>query len=183
MSLRVSVVCAVSALLLARPAAAQRTGTIEVGGFLRFTDFDNSLNISNKAGFGGRLGVFVVPRMSVEAEFSTTSTDSGPNLDVKHKPFHLFGVYNHPADAKADIVIGVGYVHNKYSGGGGLSSSDNGVAGLVGIRYRFRDLLALRLDANEDFMPSPANKSPSASFNGNLGLQLGVSVMLNVMKK
>jgi len=183
MSFRVSVVCAVSALLLARPAAAQRTGTIEVGGFLRFTDFDNSLNISNKAGFGGRLGVFVVPRISVEAEFSTTSTDSGPNLSVKHKPFHLFGVYNHPADAKADIVIGVGYVHNKYSDGSGVSSSDNGVAGLVGIRYRFRDLLALRLDANEDFMPSPANKNPNASFNGNLGLQLGVSVMVNVMKK
>src|SRR6266571_1082571 len=103
MSLRVSVVCAVSALLLVRPAAAQRTGTIEVGGFLRFTDFDNSLNISNTLGFGGRLGVFVVPRVSVEAEFFTTSTDSGPNLNVKHTPFHLFGVYNHPPDARADI--------------------------------------------------------------------------------
>jgi len=181
MSLRVSVVCAVSALLLVRPAAAQRTGTIEVGGFLRFTDFDNSLNISNTLGVGGRLGVFVVPRISVEAEFSTTSTDSGPSLNVKHTPFHLFGVYNHPADARADIVIGIGYVHNKYSDG--ASSTDNGVAGLVGVRYRFRDLLALRLDANEDFMPSPANKNPNASFNGNLGLQLGVSVMLNVMKK
>ncbi len=181
MSLRVSVVCAVSAFLLVRPAAAQRTGTIEVGGFLRFTDFDNSLNISNTLGVGGRLGVFLIPRVSVEAEVSTTYTDSGPNLDVKHTPFHLFGVYNHPADARADIVIGIGYVHNKYSDG--ISSTDNGVAGLVGVRYRFRDLLALRLDANEDFMPSPANKSPSASFNGNLGLQLGVSVMLNVMKK
>ena len=181
MSLRVSVVCAVSALLLVRPAAAQRTGTIEVGGFLRFTDFDNSLNISNTLGVGGRLGVFLIPRVSVEAEFSTTSTDSGPNLDVKHTPFHLFGVYNHPADARADIVIGIGYVHNKYSDG--ISSTDNGVAGLVGVRYRFRDLLALRLDANEDFMPSPANKSPSASFNGNLGLQLGVSVIVNTLKK
>ena len=182
MSVRVSVVCAVSALLLVRPAAAQRTGTIEVGGFLRFTDFDNSLNISNTLGFGGRLGVFVVPRVSVEAEFSTTSTDSGPNLNVKHTPFHLFGVYNHPADARADIVVGIGYVHNKYSADK-VRSTDNGVAGLVGVRYRFRDLLALRLDANEDFMPSPANKSPNASFNGNLGLQLGVSVMINVMKK
>ena len=181
MSFRVSVVCAVSALLLARPAAAQRTGTIEVGGFLRFTDFDNSLRISNKAGFGGRFGVFVVPRISVEAEFSTTSTDSGPNFSVKHTPYHVFGVYNHPADAKADIVIGVGYVHNKYSDG--ATTTDNGVAGLVGIRYRFRDLLALRLDANEDFMPSPANKSNNATFNGNLGLQLGVSVIVNVMKK
>jgi len=117
MSLRVSVVCAVSAFLLVRPAAAQRTGTIEVGGFLRFTDFDNSLNISNTLGVGGRLGVFLIPRVSVEAEFSTTSTDSGPNLDVKHTPFHLFGVYNHPADARADIVIGIGYVHNKYTDG------------------------------------------------------------------
>src|SRR6266566_6854537 len=89
MSLRVSVVCAVSALLFVRPAAAQRTGTIEVGGFLRFTDFDNSLNISNTLGVGGRLGVFVVPRISVYFFFSTTSTDSGPNLDVKQKQFHL----------------------------------------------------------------------------------------------
>ncbi len=32
-------------------------------------------------------------------------------------------------------------------------------------------------------MPSPANKNPNASFNGNLGLQLGVSAMINVMKK
>ena len=72
-------------------------------------------------------------------------------------------------------------MHNKYSDG--VSSTDNGVAGLVGVRYRIRDLLALRIDANEDFMPSPANKSPSASFNGNLGLQLGVSVIVNTLKK
>jgi len=181
MSFRVLAVCVASALPLARPAAAQRTGTIEIGGFARFTDFDNSLNISNSLGVGGRIGVFLLPRVSVEAELATTSTDSGPSLSVKHTPFHLFGVYNHPADPRADIVIGVGYVHNKYSDG--VSSTDNGVAGLVGVRYRIRDLLALRIDANEDFMPSPANKSPSASFNGNLGLQLGVSVMLNVMKK
>ena len=181
MRFRVLAACVASALPLARPAAAQRTGTIEIGGFARFTDFDNSLNISNSLGVGGRVGVFLLPRLSVEAEFSTTSTDSGPNLNVKHTPFHVFGVYNHPADPRADIVIGLGYVHNKYSDG--VSTTDNGLAGLVGVRYRFRDLLALRIDANEDFMPSPANKSPSASFNGNLGLQLGVSVMINVMKK
>ncbi|PYO35940.1 MAG: hypothetical protein DMD74_05980 [Gemmatimonadetes bacterium] len=143
MSFRVLAVCVASALPLARPAAAQRTGTIEIGGFARFTDFDNSLNISNSLGVGGRIGVFLLPRVSVEAELATTSTDSGPSLSVKHTPFHLFGVYNHPADPRADIVIGVGYVHNKYSDG--VSSTDNGVAGLVGVRYRIRDLLALRI--------------------------------------
>jgi outer membrane protein with beta-barrel domain len=181
MRVRVSVVFVVAALGLARPAVAQRTGTVEVGGFLRFTDFDNSLHFSNKVGFGGRFGVFVVPHVSVEVDYSSTSSDSGPSLSVKSTPLHVFGVYNFPADPRADIVLGFGYVHNKYSDG--VSSTDNGVAGLVGVRYRFRDMLALRLDANEDFMPSPANKSPTASFNGNLGLQLGVSAVINTIKK
>jgi hypothetical protein len=40
-------------------------------------------------------------------------------------------------------------------------------------------MLALRLDGHADFMPSAANKSYLISYNGNWGIGLGVSALLN----
>jgi hypothetical protein len=180
MKVRDSVLCAASVLLLARAAAAQRPGTIEVGGFARYTDFDNSLLYTNKVGIGGRLGVFLPYRFSVEADLSRTSTDQPLGPSVHHKPLHVMLVYNASASSQADIIVGAGYVHNSYSG---LTEvTDKGIAGLVGLRYRFPHMLALRLDLNEDFIPSPANKSNNQVFNGNLGMQVGVSLLIGFMK-
>ncbi|HEY6060566.1 MAG TPA: hypothetical protein VIV10_08275 [Gemmatimonadales bacterium] len=89
MEVRVLVLAAVSLPLLTRPAVAQKAGTIELGVFGRFTDYDNSLVFTNKVGFGGRAGIF---------------------------------------------------------------------------------------------LPAPANRGPNTSFNGNLGMQLGVSILYSFLK-
>src|SRR2546421_8963995 len=47
---------AAAALVCALPVAAQRTGTIEVGGFARYVDFDNTLPMGDDMDIGGRGG-------------------------------------------------------------------------------------------------------------------------------
>src|SRR2546421_9856899 len=44
---------AAAALVCALPVAAQRTGTIEVGGFARYVDFDNTLPMGDDMDIGG----------------------------------------------------------------------------------------------------------------------------------
>lgn len=176
-------VLAVSLSLLTRPVAAQKAGTIELGGFGRFTDYDNSLVFTNKVGIGGRAGVFLPAHFSVEADYSSTSNDLPP-AKVKYKPLHVMLLYNYPL-AESSVFVGGGYARNKYAYQTPSASSDttdSGIAMIVGVRYRIQNLVALRLDLNEDFIPSPANKGPNTSFNGNLGMQLGVSVLVSVLK-
>lgn len=179
MKLRVLVVAAVSLLLLTRPAASQKAGTIEVGGFGRFTDYDNSLPFTNKVGVGGRIGVFLPVRFSVEGDLSTTSNDAS-GTTVKYTPMHVMLLYNYPL-GESSVLVGGGYAHNKYASGG-VNTTDNGIAMIVGLRYRLHNMVALRLDLNEDFIPSPANQGPETSFNGNLGMQLGVSFLFSFLK-
>ena len=45
---------AVASLVCALPVAAQRAGTIEVGGFARYVDFDNTLPMGDDMDIGGR---------------------------------------------------------------------------------------------------------------------------------
>ena len=178
MKVRVPVICAVTALLLARPIAAQRPGSFEIGGFVRYTDFDNSLLVSNKMGVGGRIGVGLPARFSIEGDFASVSTERPGSITVKHTPYHLFLLYNVPASAKSQVIVGAGYVHNKY-GFSGSDTTDSGIAGIVGVRVRVQDMIAARIDVGEDFIPTPANQGPGQSFNGNLAIQVGVSFLLN----
>jgi len=46
---------AAAALVCALPVAAQRTGTIEVGGFARYVDFDNTLPMGDDMDIGGAI--------------------------------------------------------------------------------------------------------------------------------
>ena len=49
---RVMRLLAGATLVLAVPVAAQRAGTIEVGGFARYVDFDNTLPMGDDMGVG-----------------------------------------------------------------------------------------------------------------------------------
>jgi hypothetical protein len=40
-------------------------------------------------------------------------------------------------------------------------------------------MLAVRIDGHADFMPNAANTSYLASFNGNWGIGIGLSALLN----
>jgi len=65
--------------LAATPALAQNKGTIELGGFVKFTDYDNSFGTSNRNanswGGGARLGFFFSPKFALELDGSGNATD------------------------------------------------------------------------------------------------------------
>ena len=58
----------VAALILAVPAAAQQRGTMEFGAFASAGVFDKSLTLNNGFGGGGRIGMFLDPRVAIEFE-------------------------------------------------------------------------------------------------------------------
>lgn len=173
MKTRRAVLVTVAALLLGSPAAAQRPGSVEVGAYGGYANYDNSLPLGNPFGtFGGRIGVHVLPVLSLEADVARAS-----NNDVTSSPLHVWLVYNVPPVSRAEIFVGAGYVRNSYSGV--YEADDSGVAGLVGFRHRVTDMVAIRVDGRADFIPSPANDTHLSSFNGNWGINVGVSVLLN----
>ena len=170
---RGAVLVAVSAVLLASPLAAQRRGSVEVGGFVGYANYDNTLPLGNLIGnFGGRIGVHVLPVLAVEFDVATAKKN-----DVTATPMHFWLVYTVPPVSHSEVIVGGGYVRNKYTGA--YEAKDNGIAGFFGVRHRVGNMFAVRLDGHTDFVPSPANKSHQSSFNGNWGIQLGFSVLLN----
>ncbi|HEY9516657.1 MAG TPA: OmpA family protein [Gemmatimonadaceae bacterium] len=166
-----------AALILAPTAAAQRSGTIEVGPFARYTIFDNSFNFGDWIGPGGRLGIFVLPRLAVEGDISRTLTDAEVgDGKLSYVPIHARLVYNQPVGASSQVLVGAGYARNEFRKS--IDGSDDGMGALLGWRVMLSDWLAVRLDAVADYTASPVNKSPANENNWNVGLQGGVSLML-----
>lgn len=172
MTFRVLVLLVGAVSVAAAPARAQKRGSFEAGVFTAYMNADNSLPVGNALGFGGRVGVNATPWLALELDLAHASKDG-----ATHQPIHVWLVYNIPPTSRAELFAGVGYVHNKYSGS--YVANDNGIGGLVGVRQRFGKTLAVRIDGHADFMPSSANKSYLISYNGNWGLGIGVSALLN----
>lgn len=155
------------------PAAAQEAGTVEIGGFGRYTVFDIDLKLKNQIGAGGRLGVFVVPNLAVEGDASYTSTDiKTTTLKVSYVPLHARLIYNVPVGPKTAWLLGAGYAHNQYGKNG--TGSDDGAAGLVGLRFMVGKTFSVRLDGTLDYMPY---KTPGAGNLTHFGLQAGLSAL------
>jgi hypothetical protein len=172
MTFRVLLLVGGAALAASLPARAQKRGSVEVGAFAAYLNADNSLPVGNTVGFGARAGVNVMPYLSLEADIAHASKSG-----ATYRPMHLWLVYDIPPVSRAELFFGVGYVRNSYSGS--YKADDSGVAGEFGLRHRVSNMVALRLDGHADFMPSAANKSYLVSYNGNWGIGLGVSALLN----
>jgi Outer membrane protein beta-barrel domain len=172
MTLRVLLLVVGAALTASLPARAQKRGSVEVGAFATYLNADNSLPIGNAVGFGGRVGVNIMPYLALEADVAQASKNG-----AKYRPLHVWLVYDVPPVSRAELFFGVGYVRNSYTGT--YKADDSGVGGELGIRHRIRNTVALRLDGHADFIPSAANKSYLVSYNGNWGIGLGVSALLN----
>jgi hypothetical protein len=158
------------ASLAALPLAAQRAGTIEVGGFVRYTDFDNSLGLGTGMGVGGRGALYVRPNLAFELEVSRSSG---------YTPVHARLVGAFATGSRAELLLGGGYVRNSYSGA--LGASDGGVSALLGVRYRMTERVWLRgaFDADAMFSTDNSRSNPFPFYSGNWGLQLGVTLRLN----
>lgn len=149
------------------PAAAQQRGTVEFGAFGSTTSFDNSLGMNSGWGAGGRVGVFLAPRWSVEFEgggsrVSRPSGLSDVNVGVLSArltavPFKLGGV---------SVLLGAGIDHTDT-----WFLESYGVHGLLGAKIALSPSVALRVDGIHSFM---------ANGNGtNTGLHVGLSFYRN----
>ncbi len=172
MKFRVLVLIVGATLTAALPVRAQKRGSFEIGAFAAYMNADNSLLVDNALGFGGRVGVNALPFLAVEVDYASASKNG-----AKHQPLHVWLVYDVPALSRAEVFAGIGYVRNKYTGT--YDAKDSGVAGQVGVRQRFGKMVAVRLDGHADFMPNSANKSYLVSYNGNWGIGIGVSALIN----
>lgn len=198
--------------LSAAPALAQDKGTIEVGAFVKFTDYDNSFGTARKSanswGGGGRLGYFFSPKWSLELDGSGNATDvkefftGYASTALTYYPFHLRILYNQKLGENSPFtwLLGAGPGYNRYgksiAGQPGFKGDDWGVGGLTGFRARLTNWLAFRVDGTLDYIPSPNNgkdkiitqfggitAAEPASKNVNLGAQAGLSLMLGMCKK
>jgi hypothetical protein len=172
MTFRVLLVVGAVAFASALPARAQKPGSFEVGAFVAYLNADNSLPMRNAIGFGGRVGVNTSPFLSFEVDVASASKDG-----VRHRPLHVWLLYDAPLVRRAEMFLGVGLVSNTYTGT--YTGTDSGIAAQVGVRHRVGRTLAVRVDGHADFMPSSANKSYPVSYNGNWGVGIGFSALLN----
>ena len=144
----------VAALVYAVPAAAQQRGTVEFGAFGSAASFDNELSLKTGYGGGGRVGVFLDPRWSIEfedAEMRASRPNGLKDVNVGLLSGRLVAV---PIQSGAlSFLVGAG---------AGVSTETNflhsyGVDALVGAKYALSNNAALRVDgvwdwlANEDW--------------------------------
>jgi len=160
---------AAAASLAASPLVAQTVGTVEIGAFVRYTDFDNSLGLGSAMGVGARGAVYVRPNLALELDVSRSTG---------YTPVHARLVGAFAAGARAEVLLGVGYVRNSY--GGGLGVSDGGLSALLGLRYRVAQRVWLRggFDADAMFSTDSRRGNPLPFYSGNWGFQLGATLRL-----
>ena len=144
----------IAVLVCATPAAAQHRGTIEFGAFGSTASFDNALSLKTGFGGGGRIGMFLDPRWSLEfenAEMRATRPNGLNDVNV--------GILSGRAVA---VPFKRGALSLLAGVGAGVSTETNflhsyGVDVLAGAKFALNDRVALRVDgvydwlANEDW--------------------------------
>lgn len=176
MRFRIPAIITALAALTAAPAPGQRPGTVELGAFGRYTRFDRSLGWDNAFGGGGRLGVFLAPGLALEASAAYVATNGPLNTKIKLVPINGRLLYVVPLADQFALMLGAGYVRHNYTNSTG--SWEDGASALLGLRFGLANRLALRLEAVEDFFPSPFNQSPSTSNNWHATVQAGLSLLM-----
>ena len=166
-----------SLLATAAPSLAQSPGTFEIGGFGRYTVFDDALNLEDKPGGGGTLGIFFVRNLAIEAEAAYTSTNrEGPtSVTVSNTPVRGRLTYHLPLGGYASAVrLGAGYVRNMY--GEDEDLDDDGATGVLGLRVGLGEKFALQADGTIDYVPSP--DEDRVDEYSNWGVQVGAVLLL-----
>src|SRR3954454_13322417 len=106
MSMRASFLLSV-AVGIAVPCAAQSPGTFEIGGFARYTFFDDALALDDQGRGCGPLGRFIFRNFALEAEGASTtaSTTGTPSpLDVDNTPVRGQLTYHMPLGGYASAI-------------------------------------------------------------------------------
>ncbi len=155
MSFRVLAVAAAT-LLSAIPASAQVRGTVEFGAFGSVGTFDKALTLDKGYGGGGRVGVFLDPRIALE--FEKGEMRASRTLGLKNVNVGLL------AGRLVVSPIRSGALSIQVGAGAGASTETNflhsyGVNALVGAKYAINDNAALRIDGISDWLANNDWKS------------------------
>jgi outer membrane protein OmpA-like peptidoglycan-associated protein len=162
-----------AALVWAVPAASQERGTMEFGAFGSAATFDNELSLKTGYGVGGRVGMYLEPRLSLEfedAEMRATRPNGLKDVNVGILSGRLVAV---PIKSGAlSFLLGVG---------AGVSTETNflhtyGVDALVGAKIALSDNVALRADGVWDWLANEDWKQYKS-------IRLGLSVYRHPAKK
>ena len=159
-------------VMAAVPVAAQRPGSVELGLFGQATKFDDALRLNGAFGVGGRLGLFVLPGLAVEADIANArpgvlegSTIPRTNDNrSSYAPIHVRLAYNMMLGWRGGLVVGAGMVRSDY----GVPYAF-GASGLVGLRVGLTNRVQLRVDGLVDHM---GKSVPEATTNmtGRIGI-------------
>lgn len=166
------------------PVVAQNAGAVELGLFGRHTKFESDLNFDDRTGIGGRLGVFVLRNLALEADASYTPTASANEEFIRSIPLHARLIYNLPVGGHAAVLLGGGYVRNLFRDA--YRETESGAAGLLGLRIGTGEAFSIRLEGTADYIFSPDNNNAPTQLAGvqvgdknwHLGAQAGLSFML-----
>ncbi len=147
-------------LCTAASVSAQAAGTVEIGGHGQFTRFDENTTLTQDPswGGGGFVGVFVARNLAIEGSWSRTWTEDASPAGVDATWDALRGrlVYGLPIWDRVHPLIGAGYVRNMYADG--VDADDDGVTGLLGFKAYLSYRVAVRSEAQLDYMWSPFNE-------------------------
>jgi len=163
---KTAIMVGVAALVGAASATAQQRGTMEFGAFASNTGFDNSLNMNSSWGAGGRVGVFIIPRLS--AEFEAGGGSAGRGLGLSGVNFGVLSGRLTAVPFKAgalSLLVGAGVDHTDT-----YFFESYGFHALLGAKVKLSDFVALRIDGINSWMA-----------NGN-GQQRGLHVGLSVYR-
>lgn len=138
-----------AALMVAAPAAAQERGSVEFGAFGSAATFDNALSLKTGYGGGGRIGIYLEPRLSLEfedAEMRATRPNGLKDVNVGLLSGRV--VVSPFSMGRLSMLVGAG---------AGVSTETNflhsyGVDALVGAKYAITPNVAFRLDGVLDFL-------------------------------
>jgi len=170
-------ICLLLTLASAGKAFAQSPGTFEIGAFARYSLFDNDLNLEDKVGAGGTLGIFLFRNLALEAEgaYTKTNPETGADADITNTPFRGRLTYHIPLGGWASAIrIGAGYVRDMY--GDDADFDGNGATGVLGLRVGLSQTFALNVDGTVDYVPSPPDEVGLDSYT-NFGVQGGLVLL------
>jgi OOP family OmpA-OmpF porin len=173
MRVRMQTLLALAVIMTAVPALAQDPGTVEAGLFWRGWMWGHQTQLeNNRAGGGGRLGLFFMRNLELEGAAAYCQADHTSGLTANVVPLTARIVWNAPVTENLALLLGAGFTHIKY--GGDFDAQGNGLNALAGIRLKAGDRVSLRLEGTVDRLRRPLNNGAQTAV-GDFGVQAGVS--------